>query len=88
MNHPSPPADFFHFVVVNLVSGVAIGIGFAGIMLVSDTCGIRSLIQGEPNWLLPAAVFVGGSITSFTALVFSTAIFLSADGKSGSAPPW
>jgi hypothetical protein len=76
MHHPSPQADFFRFVVVNLVSGVAIGIGFAGIMVVSDTCGIRSLIQAEPNWLLPAAVFVSGSITSFTTLVFSTAIFL------------
>jgi hypothetical protein len=69
-------ADFIHFVIRNLGSGIAIGLGFAGLMLLTDTCGILSLIRAEPNWLLPAAVFVGGCVTSFATLVFATAIFL------------
>lgn len=66
------------FVIANAYRGIALGISFAVLVLMTDAFGIFTLISAQPAPLTTALVFVLVSSFKFVALTIAVAVGLTA----------
>jgi hypothetical protein len=66
------------FVIANVYRGIAIGISFAVLVLMTDAFGIFTLISAQPAPLTTALIFVLVSSFKFVALTIAVAVGLAA----------
>ena len=74
-------ASVSQFVIVNVYRGIAIGITFAVLVLMTDAFGIFTLISAQPSPLTTALIFVLVSSFKFVALMIAIAVGLVASSN-------
>ena len=69
------------FLLANAMRGVAFGIGFAALMLLTDTLGILTLVMSQPAPIATALVFVLVCCFKFVPAVLGIALAIATHTK-------
>ena len=62
--------------MVNVAAGIVIGAVVSGVLLLTDTCGISTLIGSDASPTLSAFIFITNGVVMFATLMAATAVWL------------
>jgi hypothetical protein len=68
------PSSFTRFLINSVVLGAWIGIGMAALVLLTNTCGILTLILAQADPIAPAVAFVVAGIMIFVPVTVAGAV--------------
>ena len=68
--------QFTSFLIHNVVLGAWVGIGMAMLILLTNACGVLTLVLAQTDPIVPAVAFVAGGVMIFVPIVLAVAVGL------------